>query len=75
MGDQGVAVVRAQQQVLGAPVDGSTRRPSMRWANLARQRDTQVASALDEADDAPADELRDQAATDVLSTSAAQACS
>ncbi len=66
MGDQGLAVIQPEQQVLGAPVDGADLAALDLLGELRRQRHAQVASVLQQADDAPAHQPGDEAAADGL---------
>ena len=64
MGDQGVAVVEPEQQVFRPPVDGQHRAALDPLGEPGRQRHPEVAAALDEANDAPADQSRNETAAD-----------
>ena len=64
MGDQGVAVIEAEQQVFRPAVDGLHPTAFDTLRELGRQRHPKVAPALDEANDAPADQSRNETASD-----------
>ena len=74
MDDQRLAVVQADQQVLGAPVDAGDGAALDLGGELRRQRDPEVAAALLQADDAPADQARASARAGRFLLQEVQAC-
>jgi hypothetical protein len=64
MGDQGVAVIEAEQQIFRPAVDAQHPTALDALRKPGRQGHPKVAPALDEANDAPSDQSRDETATD-----------